>query len=301
VLWRTVVRAHRNVTCGVDAGRPEFAAFDTDICRAVAAALFDDPEAIVVLSENPTTLAALLTAGDIDLYLGPIDRTLADQHVGPTLFVDATGAMARTDVGIRSIFDLKFATVCLIQDSIDAQLFNAEAAAARVEVQPFLFNAGDGDAMYQTYDQGRCDAIVDNRARLAQRRVELGDPRNQGLIDLTLPIGLRGPITAARDANWSEIVALVGNSLIRAEELGVTSTNLEDMLASDDPAIRQLLGVEGGTPAGLGLTNDYVVRILRGVGNYGEIYDRNFGAESGLDLPRDVNALASDGGQIAAP
>ena len=305
VPYRAIVRARGKVICGVDPTRPDYsdseANFDVDICRALAAALFDNPDAIEARPLDGPAAVAALQASEIDVYFGPTDRDLPGLHIGPTLFIDATGAIARTDVGIRTIADLKFATVCLIQDSIDERLFNEAAAAARVEVQPFLFNADDSDEMVKTYDQGRCDAVVDNRVRLVQRLPELSDPRGQGLIDLTLIIGLRGPITSVSDANWTEIVAAVSHSLIRAEELGVASSNLEAALDSDDPAVRQLLGVEGHIGTSLGLVKRFVTRIIAHVGNYGEIYDRHYGAEAGLDLPRGPNALLKEDGLIAAP
>ncbi len=296
---RVIVLERREVICGADPGRLDFradgASFDADICRAIAAALLDDPDAIDVRSLDLTAALAALEAGAIDAYVGPTDRDLPGIAIGPTLFVDATGAIARADVGIARLTDLRYATVCLIQDSIDEHLFDEAAAAARVTVQPFLFNPGDYDTMYKTYDQGRCDAVVDDRVRLAQRLATLSVPREHGLIDLTLIAGRRGLIAASSDANWAAIVAAIGNGLIRAEELGVSSSNLEASLAGDDPAIRRLLGVEGSVGADPGVTNDFVVRIITHIGNYGEIYDRHF-----VNLPRGPNALVEDGGQISA-
>ncbi len=263
------------------------------MCRAIAAALFDNPDAVDVRPLDVTAASTALASGDLDVYVGPINQSLPGLQAGPALFIDAAGAVARSDVGIRTLADLKFATVCLIQDSIEERLFSEAAAAERVKYQPFRFNAEDLDAMYRTYDQGRCDVVVDNRIRLAQRLTTLSDPRNQGLIDLVLPIGPRGLITAADDANWSGIAAAIGGSLIRAEELGVDSTNVEDALAGDDAATRQLLGAEADRGLALGLGNDFVVRLIRHVGNYGEIYDRHF-----PDLPRGPNALAKNGGWI---
>jgi general L-amino acid transport system substrate-binding protein len=164
-----------------------------------------------------------------------------------------------------------------------------------------LFNAGEIDTMYTRYDQGHCDAVVDNRVRLAQRQPQLSDPRGQALIDVTLVIGPRGPLTSSNDANWTHIVDALAGSLIRAEALGVTSANLAKALASVDPDVRQLLGMEGSTGVELGLTKDYAARAIGRVGNYGEIYAQYFDAESGIHLPRGPNALIKDGGLIAAP
>jgi general L-amino acid transport system substrate-binding protein len=282
------------VICGFDPARPDMAGFDTDICRALAAALFDNPDAIDVRPMDPAVASSALAAGEIDMYAGRLD--LPDSHAGPTLFVDAVGAVARTDVGIKHLTDLKFTTICLIQDSVEERLFNEAAAAARVKVQPILFNADDVDAMYTVYDEGHCDAVVDNRVRLAQRLATLSAPREQGLIDLTLPIESRGPLTPPDDASWTQVVDAISLGLIRAEELGVTTTELETALSGDNAEIHRLLGIEGKLGADLGLPNDFVARVVRHLGNYGQIYDRYFAG-----LPRGPNALFKDGGRIGQP
>jgi len=298
VPYRALVLERGNVICGVDPARPDYTPdginFDIDVCRAIAAALFDTPAAIDARPLDAGAGLAALRSGEIDVYLGPIDNPPPDVVAGPALFIDATGVMARNDVNIRTLTDLKFTTVCLLQDSIDERLFDAALAAARVRVQAFLFSASDYDAMYATYDQGRCDAIVDNRVRLGLQLPILSAPREQGVLDVALLIGRRGLLTVSRDANWSEVIAAIGNGLIQAEELDVNSANLDDALAGDDPAVLQLFGEEDDIGSGLGLTHDFVARAIRHVGNYGEIYARHF-----PDLPRGPNALELDGGQIA--
>lgn len=300
VPHRDIVLARGNVICGIDPARPDYSPtapnFDLDLCRAVAAALFDDADAYDTIPLTQNEAAAALDAGAIDLYVGPTGREWPGVHLGPTLFVDAAGAIARTDVHIARLSDLKFATVCLIQDSIDEQLFNAAADAGRVTVQSFLFNAGDVESMYQTYDEGRCDALVDDRVRLALRLPNLTVSRDHAFIDLTLPVGPRGLLTSQKDANWSTIVDQIGRSLLRAEALGVTSAHLDSALGSDDAAIRQLLGVDGAAGSSLGLSEDFVARIVTHIGNYAELYERHY-----PDLPRGPNALPQDGSNISAP
>ncbi|HEY4688039.1 MAG TPA: hypothetical protein VIK33_01920 [Anaerolineae bacterium] len=300
VPWLATILERGNVNCGVDPMRPDYDAtrpdFDIDVCRAIASALFNDPDAYDVFPLDLNAAAAALRAGEIDVYIGPNDQALPGIVNGPTLFIDATGAIARADVGIRTIADLKFATVCLMQDTIDERLFNEAATAARVTHQPLLFNPGDFDAMYSTYDQGHCDAVVDNRIRLWQRLPTLTVPSDHDLIDLVLTIGSRGPITPSNDVNWSNIVAAIGNSLIRAEELGVDSAGIDAARTQDDTGIRELLGVEGDIGHRLGLSRNFAAWVVEHVGNLGEIYARHFGA-----LPRGPNALVKDGGLIDAP
>ena len=290
---REIVLERGNVICGIDVTRPDLASFDVDFCRAVAAALFDNAEAIDVRPLDLPSGAAALKSGAIDVFIGGPAHTgvLEGPFGSQDWFFDAAGAIARIDVGITRLPDLKFATVCMIQGSIEERLFDEAAGAARVRVQPYRFNPGDDDAMYRTYDEGHCDAVVDNRVRLAQMLPALSAPREHALIDLTLPIGWHNPLTALSDAQWSGAIASIGYGLFRAEELGVSSVNVDAALSSDDPTVQELL--LGSRP---GFSSDFVARIIRHVGNYGEVYARHF-----PDLPRGPNALAKDGGAIGAP
>ena len=290
-----IILERGNLICGIDPERPELAGFESDYCHAVAAALFDNPDAVEIRPLNREEAEAALRAGEIDVYLGSLDSLRPDVTEGQILFYEAAGAMTRNDVGISQIADMKYATICLIQDSIDERVFGEAATAARVTYQPLLFNAGDYDGMYKAYDEGRCDVVVDDRVRLAQRLPTLSVPRDHELIDITLITGQRGPIVWAGDSSWPGVNLVIGSAIIQAEELDIASGNLDAAMSSDRDAIRRLLGLEGSVWADLGLTQDVLVRILTHVGNYGEMYSRNF-----PDLPRGPNALAKDGGRIAA-
>jgi len=283
------------LACGIDAQRPELAGFETDYCRAVAAALFDNPGAVEARPLDRERAEAALRSGEIDVVLGSFDPAQPDFTYGQVLFYEAAGAMARNDVGISQMADMKSATICLIQDSIEERVFGEAASAARVKYQPLLFNAGDFDGMYQAYDEGRCDVVVDDRVRLAQRRLTLSVPRDQALIDLALITGRRGPIAPAGDSSWSIVNQVISSALIRAEELDIASDSLDAALGSDRDTVRPLLGLEGSAWADVGLAQDFLVRIVSRVGNYGEMYERNF-----PELARGPNALAKDGGWIAA-
>lgn len=288
-----IVLSRGNVICGLDSTRSELADFEADYCRAIASALFDDPEAVDLRPLDREKAWAALRAGEIDLYFNSPDHGQPDLPTGQALFFEAAGAMSRGDVGITQIAHMKYVTVCLIQDSGEERVFHEAAAAARVTYQPLLFNAGDLDAMYLAYDQGRCDVIVDDRVRLWQRRSRLSVPRDHQLLELALLTGQRAPITHA-DSSWAQINQVISSALIGSEELGLASDSLDAALSSDDSDVRRLLGLEGDSPADSGLTRDFVARIIRRVGNYGEIYNRHF-----PDLPRGPNALARDGGWVA--
>lgn len=291
-----MVMRRGNVACGIDPSRPDYVEgeinFDADLCHAVAAALFDNPDAVEFRTLDADTATGALISGEIDVYVGPISAESPAVIAGPPLFADATGALARNDVNIRTIGDMKFATICLIQESVDERLFNQALGDERVTIQPFRFRASDYDSMYSTYDQGRCDAVVDDRIRLAQRLPALSVPHEQAILDLALTRELRGLLTANDDVQWMTAIYNVGAALIHAEEHGIASDNLEDALASEDPVIREFLGAEGN--AGQSLSDDFATRIVRHVGNYAEIYTRHY-----PDLPRGPNALLKDGGMIA--
>ena len=281
------------VICALDSARPELAGFEADYCRAIASALFDDSEAVDLRPLDREAARAALRAGEIDLYFDSPAHGQPDFPSGQALFYEAAGAMSRSDVGITQITHMKYVTVCLIQDSVEERVFHAAAAVARVTYQPLLFNAGDLDAMYQTYDRGHCDVIVDDRVRLWQRRSTLSVPRDHQLLELALLTGQRAPVTHA-DSSWTGINQVISSALISSEDLGIASDSLDAALGSDDSAVRMLLGLEGNAWADIGLSGDFVARIIRHVGNYGEIYDRHF-----PDLPRGPNALAKNGGWIA--
>lgn len=284
------------LTCGIDAQRPELAGFETDYCRAVAAALLDNPDAVEARPLDREEAEAALRSGEIDVYLGSFDPLRPAFAYGQTLFYEAASAMARNDVGISRMADMKYVTICLIQDSIEEHIFGEAAAAARVKYQPLLFNTGDYDEMYKAYDEGRCDVVVDDRVRLAQRQSTLSVPRDQTLIDLALITGRRGPIAPAGDSSWPQVNLVISRALIQAEELDIASGNLDAALSSERDTVRRLLGLEGSAWADLGLTQDVVARMITHVGNYGEVYARHF-----PDLPRGPNALAKNGGTIGAP
>lgn len=301
---RDVIRSRGYVVCGLDPNRPDFDpdfSFEVDLCRALAAALFDDPLAIETQTFDLTQGVAALQAHQIDVYFGQLINLGSDIHLGPIMFVDAVGALARNDVQINVLADLNFASVCLISDSLEGRLFDELAQSTRISYQAVASAAGDFDSMYAAYDRGQCDAVVDDRIRLAQRRNTLSASREHIFLDLTVEIGPRGPITAVDDDNWIVIVDTTMYALIQTERLGVTSSNLEESLNSEDAAVRRLLGSEGEIGASLGMSADYIARAIRHIGNYAEIYQRYYGADAGLNLPRAINDLFESGGMIAAP
>nr|WP_238718117.1 hypothetical protein [Petrachloros mirabilis] len=159
----------------------------------------------------------------------------------------------------------------------------------------------DVNATYAAYAEGRCDAVTSDRSQLTSRRTALADPDNHVILDQTLSKEPLAPAVAAGDSAWTDVVRWVVFATLEAEELGITTANLAEFANSNDPVIARFLGLEGELGAGLGLTNDFAARVIQHVGNYGEIYNRNLGSETPLNLPRSDNQLWTQGGLLYSP
>jgi len=172
-------------------------------------------------------------------------------------------------------------------------------AALGVDYEPLVL--ADAPTTKDAYDQGRCDGFTTDKSGLVSQQILLADPEAHTILDVTMSKEPLGPLVRHGDNNWGDIVTWVTYCTMGAEELGVDSTNVDEMLGSDDPVIQNLLGVTGDLGLALGLTADFCARVIRSVGNYGEIYERNLGPDTPFDLPRSVNAQWTDGGLIYAP
>jgi general L-amino acid transport system substrate-binding protein len=171
--------------------------------------------------------------------------------------------------------------------------------ALGIEFTPVVFE--DNDATAGAYDEGRCDGFTTDKSGLVSSRTKMQNPDEHVILDVTMSKEPLAGAVAQGDAQWADAVRWTIFGLITAEELGVTSENVDDMLASEDPNIRRLLGVEGDLGLKLGLPNDFVVAAIKAVGNYGEIYDRNLGPDTPFALPRGLNNLYTEGGIQYAP
>jgi len=277
--------------------------FDIDLCRAIAAALLDDPEAVEFVPLSAAERGPALQTGEIDILSRNATWTSTrDAQWGNFTwiwFYDGQGFMVPVESGINSIEELDGATVC-VTSGTTTELNLADAFRQRgLDFTPVTFE--DTATVYGTYEEGRCDATTSDKSQLASVRSGFVDPSAHKILDITISKEPLTPAVPSGDDQWMDIVKVVIWGLINAEELGVTQANVEQMKSSESVETRRLLGSEGEWgQSDLGLPTDAIAKAVAAVGNYGEIYDRYIGPD-GLNIPRGPNNLWTQGGLIYAP
>jgi len=308
------VRERGKVVCGVHTELLGFGyldangkniGFDIDLCRAVATAMFGDPNAIETVPITAADRGPVLQTGEVDIV--PRNMTWTSKRDAEwgnftwIMFYDGQGFLVGADSGIASLADMDGATVCVTTGTTTEKNLATAFSDAGLTYQAVTFE--ETSAVYGAYEEGRCDVATSDKSQLAAVRAGFANPADHVILDITISKEPLTPAVPAGDDQWFDIVKTVMWALINAEEYGVTSANIEEMKASDNAAIRTLLGVEGdwGYTA-LGVDADALAKAIAAVGNYGEIYDRYFGA-SGIAFPfdRGLNKLWNDGGLIYAP
>jgi general L-amino acid transport system substrate-binding protein len=279
--------------------------FDIDLCRAVATAVLGDPDAVEFVPLTAAERGPALQTGEVDLLSRNVTWTSSrDAQWGNftnVMFYDGQGFMVPVASGITTLEELDGATVC-VTSGTTTELNLADAFRQRgLEFTPVVFE--DTATVYSTYEAGGCDATTSDKSQLASVRGGFADPDAHMFLDITISKEPLTPAVPTGDDQWFDVVKTVMYVLINAEELGVTSENVNDMVSSDNIVIRRMLGAEGEFgQADLGLDTDFAVNVLSAVGNYGEIYDRYMGPDgTAFTLPRAQNELWSNGGLIYAP
>jgi general L-amino acid transport system substrate-binding protein len=312
----SAVKANGVLRCGVNSGVPgfgflnesgDFVGFDTEFCRAIAAAIFGDPTAVEF---RPLTAAERFTAlqtNEIDVLIRNTTWTFTRDvelgtDFGPTTFYDGQGMMVRKDSGFDSLNDMEGATICVLSGTT-TELNLADAFSSRgLTYDTLVFDKSDETAA--AYNEGRCDGLTSDKSQLAGLRTTMTSPADHKILPETMSKEPLGPVWAQGDQQWGDLVRWVVNGIIIAEEKDITAANVTDVASGDpqDPEVRRLLGLEGSFGELLGLDPDFMVNVISAVGNYGEIYERNLGPE-GTDIPRagSLNALWTDGGLLYAP
>jgi general L-amino acid transport system substrate-binding protein len=303
------VKDRDRVVCGVNDSVPgfgfvdeegNFSGFDIDFCRAVAAGVLGDAEKVDFKPLTAQQRFTALQSGEIDVLIRNTTWTATrDGAEGAafvtTTFYDGQGMMVRSDSGVNKIDDLNGATICVLSGTTTEKNLETRFASAGLEYTPASFE--DNDQLQQAFEQGQCDAWTSDKSQLAGVRSQWPEgPDALTILDETFSKEPLGPAVRDGDADWFDAVNWVVIATIQAEEFGINQGNVEQMQNSDDPSIQTFLG---GGDVGLGLPKDFAVQIVEQVGNYGEIYQRNV-AEA-LDLPRDLNALYTDGGLLYPP
>jgi len=288
----------------LDPDSGEFTGFDVDFCKAIAAAVLGDATKIEILPADATQRFPLLQSGEGDVLIRNTTWTISrDTTLGfnftPVTFYDGQGMMVRADSGIESLEDLEGATICVQQGTTTERNLADVMRALGVTYEPVVFQ--DAPDTRTAYDEGRCDGFTTDKSGLLAEQTQMENPDDHIILDETMSKEPLGPAVRHGDDQWFDIVKWVTFGTYAAEEYGITSKNVEEMAeTSEDPVIRNLLGAEGDLGAGLGLDNDFMVNVIKQVGNYGEIYDRHLGPDA-LNVPRGYNAQYTDGGLLYAP
>jgi len=307
------VKAKGYVQCGVSQGvigysapndKGEWAGFDIDFCRAIAAAIFNDPSKAKFTPLSTKDRFTALQSGEIDILTRNTTWTLdRDTKLGfnfvGTTYYDGQGFMVKKSMKINSALELSGASVCT-QTGTTTELNLADYFRnnkMKYEVVAFA----TADETIKAYESGRCDVFTTDASQLYAQRLKFANPDDHMVLPEIISKEPLGPVVRQGDDQWFDIGKWTFFAMLNAEELGITSKNVEEMKKSSSPEIKRVLGVEGSLGEGLGLTNDWVVRIISKVGNYAEIYDRNLGAGSKLKIERGVNRLWNKGGIQYAP
>jgi general L-amino acid transport system substrate-binding protein len=307
------VRERGFLICGASDPTPGFAqqdaegrwvGFDVDFCRALAAAVLGDPNLIQFRSLRGETRFAPLQTGMVDVLTrsGPWterrDTLYGATYVG-TAFFDGQSFLVPQSLGLVSAFELEDISVCVL-----------DAGEELERIQEFFFanQALYTEVPYEevsdlslAYQNGFCQAVSASGRNLQAIRRALPDPSAHRILPERISKELLGPLVREGDQQWFSIVRWTLFALINAEEVGITSLNIESLSASRNPAIRRILGVEGDFGSPLGLKRSFMADAIRAAGNYAELYDRHFGPQTGAALLRGQNALWTNGGLLYAP
>ncbi len=305
------VKQRGYLICGVSGEVPGFSfvnaegkyvGMDVDLCRAVASALFDNPDQVQFRDLNAEERFDALKSGEIDLLSRNTTNTLSRDAKGnleftPTIFYDAQGVMVNRASGIKTLADLEGKSVCVVENTTSYDNLRDYMSQKKITYKPVV--KSDRDTLFNNYEHNGCQAITGDSSFLIARRVLMANPSEHQILPEKIAQEPLAPAILYRDSQWLDAVKWVTFALIQAEELDIKSTNLSSKKTSEDLEVRQFLGIDSNLGSKMGLTDDFTIRIIKHVGNYQEIYDRNIGEPFGLK--RGKNALWKDGGLMYSP
>ena len=309
------VKARGSLNCGSNTGLVGFGApdangvwegFDVGLCRAVAAAIFGDPNAVNFIPTTSQTRFTALASGEVDVLIRNStwtysrDTDLKFDWAGVNYY-DGQGFMAPKALGVTSAKELDGATVC-IQTGTTTELNLADFFRANNITYEPVPVATDAEAQQQ-YLAGACDVFTTDASGLASTRATFENPEDHILLPEIISKEPLGPLVRHGDNEWGDIIMWTLNALVTAEELGITSANVREMAAAPgtNPEINRLLGTEGEMGVMMGLTNDWAVNAIAAGGNYGELFEKNIGENTPIGLARGLNALWTQGGLQYSP
>ncbi|SIS69313.1 amino acid ABC transporter substrate-binding protein [Paracoccus saliphilus] len=309
-----LVKERGKLMCGVTTGVVGFAApdangewrgIDVAICRAVAAAVLNDPQAIEFVPTTPKTRFTALASGEIDLlarnttWTFSRDVDLKFDFVGVNYY-DGQGFMVRKELGVKSATELDGVTICSLAGTTHELNLAEYFRVNDIDFEPVPMD--NNAETQQQYLAGACDVYSADVSALVAQRSSFANPKEHMILPEIISKEPLGPLVRHGDSEWADVVRWTLNALVAAEELGVTSENLDTVTASsENPEIKRLLGTDGNLGEQLGLESDWAKRAIAVAGNYGEIFAANIGEDTPIELARGLNDLWTRGGLIYSP
>jgi general L-amino acid transport system substrate-binding protein len=301
------------IKCGISDGLPGFSyadekgnysGIDVDVCRAVAAALFGDATKVKFTPLTAKERFTALQSGEIDVlsrnttWTSSRDSAQGLNFVGVTYY-DGQGFLVNKKLGVKSAKKLDGATVCVQAGTTTELNLSDYFRANKMKLTPISYDKSDESA--KSLEAGRCDVLTSDQSQLYAQRIKLAKPDDYIVLPEVISKEPLGPLVRHGDDDWFDIVKWSLFVMVNAEELGITSKNIEEMKKSTNPDVKRLLGVEGDKGKDFGLPNEWMATVIKQVGNYGEIFERNVGKGSALKIERGLNALWNQGGLQYAP
>jgi len=289
---------------GLPDAQGNWTGLDVDVCRAVAAAIFNDASKVKFVPLSAKDRFTALQSGEVDLLVRNTTWTLSrDTSLGLNFtgvdYYDGQGFMVRKALKVNSALELNGASVC-VQQGTTTELNLADFFRAHnMQLKSVTF--ATANEAVKAYDAGRCDAYTTDASGLYAERLRLTNPNDHIVLPEIISKEPLGPAVRHGDDQWFDIVKWVLFAMLNAEELNITQNNVDEMVKSSNPEIRRFVGTEGNYGEMLGLSKDWAVRIIKLVGNYGESFERNVGQGSPLKIDRGLNKLWSKGGIQYAP
>ena len=308
-----VIRDRGKLICGINPDLPGFAArdqegawrgFDVDFCRAVAAAIFNDAGKVEFKAVSNAERLTALKNSDIDLLSRNTTWTMAREtalgiNFAAVTYYDGQGFLVRSSLKAESALELGGKSICVQTGTTTeanlADYFRGKKLTYQLNAFP------SADEALAAYNDGRCDAFTTDTSALFAERLKLAKPDEHVILPDIISKEPLSPAVRQGDDRWFKIVQWTHFIMLNAEELGVTSKTIEQAMNSDNPEIRRLVGLDGSAGADIGLSSDWAARIIRLVGNYDEVFERNVGTGSKLGIPRGINQLWTHGGIQYAP
>jgi general L-amino acid transport system substrate-binding protein len=307
------IKQRGKLACGVNSGllgfssrdqRGVWSGYDVDLCRALAAAIFDNPKEVQFVPTETADRLATLQSGRVDVLSRNTTWTMGREaalklNFAAITYYDGQGFLIRRARNVTSSLELDGIPVCVQSGTTSEATLADYFRVNNIQSETLLF-ATSGEAL-TAYNNGRCDVLTSDVSQLFALRLTLGAPDDHIILPDIISKEPLGPAVRFGDDLWFNIVKWTHFAMLNAEELGVSSVTIETALKSNKPEVKRLVGTEGNYGEQIGLAKDWVVRIIKHVGNYGEVFERNVGSRSDLNIPRGINSLWTKGGLQYAP